>query len=660
MVKIDEVLKEYDVIVQTDKMLGEIKPEWGNLEKALYVYIELEKKLEKVDSRYVSAIYKAIMDRLEIPCKYVNGVKNNAWNELEIDGTYYPMDLAWDCDYYHSPESQGNIGICRFLVDKSFYQNPNHLTEEVDIKERDKIRALDSKLVENALNTINNRDQVEEITQTPEIDLKSKEIKGIFEGDRLTEKNTQEVKEIKIRLSDNNTTALKSDINQIARFYPKLLRNVEIENTTTSKLNMQEVIDEIYKAKESLIKTQETYYPMNITITSSIATDFDLDFSNAPTVTVNKNGTVDSSLPTQNITLKNSSGSTIEFPDIVSKMSQNITGLTIDDFNVKNLDLSDTKISKIAFKSALTRNLNGITGLGGVGIVEIERITDTEFENFMSTIYSSNSNIFALAIRGQNLHDRKIFDELAINSNLVRLEIQRSKLNRLDGLEKFNGRLGILALWGNDLTVDDVKVLNEFRENTPFVGLYCESNQKIRNTITSVEANISSETVDFIRNQLKSSGDEVKRNLSRTVDVIDCLYRSGGRNIPYYIKDASVIREILNITDNPMMLENDNEINTIDFSQSYLNNGKLLLTIPQFELLLQSGKTIPQKVILKIQSVADLDSTTLKDFNTRARGRGINLTGIQIFDKNTDNYYNGIVPYSLSEYIYIRDICKKA
>lgn len=658
----EDILKEYDNMIHLDEMLKGINSNWTSLEKALYIYINLEVILEKVDSKDVAAIYDAIMQKLDIPSKVINGVNKNAWNEIQIDGQYYPLDLAWDCDYYHSKESEGKIGICRFLVDKTFYENPRHFTKEMDIKQISKTRALDSEIVQKALNNIQNRKLVREIEEKPTITIKSKELNDIFEKNTINEETTGNIEETKINLTDNNLEDLKSDINQIARYYPSLLNKVEISNSSKSKDNIQSVVDELYKAKASYSKSPEAKSPMSITISSDRAEDFDLDFSNAPEAGTTTNAT-NGKKEYQSITLKNTGTSTIDFPNIMNKMSSNIEELTIEGFHIKNNDFANTSLKKIAFKSKYTTFDNGITGLGGIGEVEVSDLTDAEFNRFMSYTYPANLNIFDLTIQRQNLRGRNILDELAINPELTSLDISSSKLDNLHGLDKLYGRLAYLGLGYNELDVTHVDELNEFKRHTPLASVSCNSNSKIESEIRRNVLSISKESVDFIRKQLDLSGDaynflggsHYKLRLNDSWQVINQLYRFQGDNIPYYIKDAPIMRDKLKLVNHPMMLENDSEINTVDFTKSYLQNGKLLLTLPQLELLINSGRSIPQNIMIKIESIKELDTNKVRDIKRRANSNGLNVTGVQIFDKNHDNNYTMIEPYSLSEYVYIRD-----
>ena len=65
-------------------------------------------------------IYQEAMRRLGIPCKIITGHNGYAWNEIEVNGTYYPLDLTYDAAYYRSEDAKGELGICKFLTDKEF------------------------------------------------------------------------------------------------------------------------------------------------------------------------------------------------------------------------------------------------------------------------------------------------------------------------------------------------------------------------------------------------------------------------------------------------------------------------------------------------------------------------------------------------------------
>lgn len=637
-----------------EKLISGINPAWTNLEKALYIYVELEKTTKDMNSKEVAETYKQAMDMLDIPCKVINGLEKNAWNEIMIDGQFYPLDLSWDIDYFNSKDSNGKIGVCNFLVNKNFYEYPGHSSEMEKPKYEEK-KPITTEQIEKALNIITGNYEDVEVLDEPAPELKSKELKGILESYKEEEQKLQKTEqspEVKIALSDANTEDLKSDIKTIGRYYPQMLRNVVIENKTSAHIDMQDVVDEIYKAKTSLARTKESQIPMSITISSDNVEDFDLDFSAAPAISVNESMPLNEVAARQAIVLKNTSGNTIKLPEISDKISKNITSVAFDGFDLQELDLTKTNVESIKISSELTKNLGAVQGINGVEEVTISRVPDDEFDDYIKNIYPTSRNLHDLQIDHQHLHNRKIFDELAVNPDLARLIISSSELNKLDGLDKFNGRLGQLGLFANDLEVSDLPTLNAFRENNPYLEIYTNANKKIRDEINKYISQISDESCEYIYNRIVKSGDHDISH--KKIEAIDRLMWNMG-DIPYYVKDAKILRDKLNITRNPMMLENESEINSINFDEDYLKDGTLLLSKSQLDALLNSGKVIPQNIMVKIDNVSELSSDEIKDYNQKFSDKGMHLTGVQFFDEKIDNTHTQIDRYSLSEYVYIRD-----
>ena len=60
------------------------------------------------------------------------------------------------------------------------------------------------------------------------------------------------------------------------------------------------------------------------------------------------------------------------------------------------------------------------------------------------------------------------------------------------------------------------------------------------------------------------------------------------------------------------MLRND-DLDTVDFTVPYLQDATLLLTIPQVERLISSGKTIPQNVRIKLENVGELTADRARE-----------------------------------------------
>ena len=271
----------------------------------------------------------------------------------------------------------------------------------------------------------------------------------------------------------------------------------------------------------------------------------------------------------------------------------------------------------------------------------------------MSIVYPS-STLHDITIIRQHLHDRKILRELSANNNLVLINITESQVNDIDGLEDFDGRLGLLNLISNDLSINDIERVEAFYKNNPYLIYYLNNNTGIKNSIRNAP-DISDESFEFLKKIYFDSGiANGDKNATTKDDAVDRLMWSMNK-APYYIKDAEIIRGNLKIKENPIMIENESEIDSTDFSRPYLQGANLLLTIPQIEYLLNSGKVIPQDVRVKIKDVSELDSATLRDLSTRMNNVGMNISGVQILDDNFDNWSYQIDSYSQAEYIYIRD-----
>lgn len=115
-----------------EKIEAGISPQWTDIQKVLYVYDRLREeiiyhpKYEKqtsydirtlrglISKKTVCAgyalIFKEMMDRLNIPCDYVEGITNpskdnpeystHAWNIVTVNGKNIPVDLTWDAGGY--------------------------------------------------------------------------------------------------------------------------------------------------------------------------------------------------------------------------------------------------------------------------------------------------------------------------------------------------------------------------------------------------------------------------------------------------------------------------------------------------------------------------------------------------------------------------------
>ena len=450
------------VISVLEEIEKNVQPNWTSLEKALYTYVTLESLLGYRDdkeysnrpeyngiyslvkgagtSKGIAALYKEAMDRQDVPCRYLSRGNSNAWNEVRINGVYYPLDLSMDVIYHNDVKSEGMLGICNFATDEAFYDNPNHFING----DKRKSSTLSREEVEKAAAIIADRpnNQTIEVRQTPTIRVKSKAFKEVASGNEVTREVAEKVEDVKITLDASaSTEELKSDIREIGKFYPELLRNIELENETWTSGQMQEVIDEIFDARKGIAGTTEASKGFTITISSSNVDDFNLDFSNAPEARMDDNAPSEGRKK-QRIVLRNTSSGAIHTPDLRSKLSRGIQEIELDGFDLSGFTLGeDSAIEKMIVSGQYTVNLDDIDPSAVTPKFEIgSGIPQAEFDDFMRNIYPTATQIYRLEIRDQNLHDRKIMQELAVNPNLAELIIRNSRLNDLDGLELFRWR----------------------------------------------------------------------------------------------------------------------------------------------------------------------------------------------------------------------------
>ena len=143
----------------------ELNPNWTPMQKVMYVYNILATNIEYVEEfdpeEYIdkgvmprslngllyhkltcagmSLVFKEMMDRLGIKCKFMNKQGSHDFNLIEIDGQIYGIDVTWDNCY------KENKRICEFKQcgrDKDFFNNVYHRSgvfmSEEDAKEVDR------------------------------------------------------------------------------------------------------------------------------------------------------------------------------------------------------------------------------------------------------------------------------------------------------------------------------------------------------------------------------------------------------------------------------------------------------------------------------------------------------------------------------------------
>lgn len=536
--------------------------------------------------------------------------------------------------------------VHNFGKNPEFYEYPEHQLRE----KPQKVKLLDRDNVQKALNVVvdqialDHSKRLELVRQNIKIPVQSKELKGVFEGDTISLETLEELKTVKISLTDDKTEELISELKTIGTYYPEVLNNVEIENRTTRPANIQEVVDGVYEAKS--VGQDLIIDPVNLTIASSFEEDFRIDLSRIPQVAEDVTKRVDDNFSGQSVTFRNTDKSKqMKAPTFPTKISDNLSGIAFDGFDVEGLDLRDTKVNTLSF--------NGSTNIDKV-IPAVDVSYDVAFSALDArqlTSALSNFTIHKLTVKDVDLHDRAIFQELSANPELVEVTINRSNLNNLDGLENFDGRLYFLNLMLNELTVNDIERVQNFRNTNPLLESYLSDNNPFLRTVRSLTP-ISDETYNFITEYSRRRAESF--NVNDKVNAVDYLLW-GRTNMPYYIKDAMVIRNELKLIHNPMMVENDIELETFDFTQDYVKNGTLLLTPAQVEHLISIGKTVPQNVRLRVESTVDLSANEANDLARRANGIGINITEVQIIDPTRHSNRNQMAAYTLSQYVYIRD-----
>ena len=116
------------IVEEMEKIESGIRSNWSDLQKVIYVYDSLKSgvlydpKYEEKSSDEIrslrglitkqtvcagySLMFKEMMDRLNIPCQYVEGRTEkgtgHAWNLVTIDGKLYPVDVTFDNSRYQA------------------------------------------------------------------------------------------------------------------------------------------------------------------------------------------------------------------------------------------------------------------------------------------------------------------------------------------------------------------------------------------------------------------------------------------------------------------------------------------------------------------------------------------------------------------------------
>lgn len=697
---------------------GNVDPAWSDLEKATYSYITLmkqisprqenlkeDKKREKVEERPFAQIlernadsvgyafmYKELLERLGVACRYYQKDDFHGWNEVLIDGEYYPADLFLDALSNKELLQKNAFELKNFLSDKEFYYRPEHQRTNQDNKKQEEKPSLEHLKIQDAIDRVLHPEKFipEEI---PTISLKSKEFQKIFQTEEIANsENFDDKKELRISFEGQDIDLVREDLSQIAKYYPKALENVTLANTTGTHVNMQEIVDTIYEGRSSS-KDTTGITPSQIVIESSLAEDFDIDFSKAPeiTKTEKQEAKVEGVSYSQKIAFVNTSGSALKLPDLSGKIPESIDTISIQDCDVAGFNIrSNNPITggngarKLELIGGDTHGISDIVGLDQVVSLSLNGLSQGDFKDVMHLAADDATGmpkLFDLKISNQELAGRQLFSEIK-NPNIVELSIFNSKMNDITGLDALRNQLVRLGIAKNDFPIEDLKKVSEISFENPDFRRVIYANNSLDRTIDTLSGDvISAETYNYLDSYFRRSGYVDYRNLeylnltdsvARKRQMLKDFGRYDLEKVPYFIEDAEVMRNTLPYMRNPMMVKDlatfEGYLNDPSnyFEKDYLKDGILWLTKEQLDHLITSGKTIPQRICLKINTVSELSKSELAAIKSSCDANGLNLSGVNVFDDrcmdsanptvhNFDEVDTHLASYDIDEYGKIRE-----
>jgi len=704
-----EICKIIQILEAIEKS---VDPKWSDLEKSTYVYISImslisptyedsknnsydERPLAqiltgKADSTGYAFLYKELLDRLGIACRYMQNDLPYSWNEVLIDDQYYPADLFSDTSLNEDSIKEGRFELKSFLSDKEFYYKPEHKTNNQSVKN---VHALDHSEIQKAIDKILHPEKnAPDIP--PKISLKSKAFQEIFKTSEIKNADDfNETDEIRIPLTSQDVDDIHDDLVQIATYYPQALNNVVLSNSTTEHIDMQKMVDAIYDGRSNLTTSSNQ---SQIVIETTIPEDFDIDFSKAPKFDL------DNVLPkrfddishSQKISFVNTSSHTIKLPSLEGKIPESIDTIHIHNCDVANFRIVKDEpypeapgvlagVKRLELDGFGTKGIADINGLDKVISLSVNKLNPTEFDDVMNIAIRNPSTmprLFDLSIYNQKLKNRAFFSEIT-NPNIVQLTISDSEMNNIVGLDALKNQLLSLYVYNNDFSINDLKKISEISSEKPFFERSFYGNDALNSMIDSLRGDIISEdTYNYLDSYLQRSGyiqyrhlsyknykniTESKKQLLKDFSIKDL------EKVPYFIEDAELMRKILPYTSNPMMVK---DLATFQsylsaapnyFEADYLKDGTLWLTKEQLNYLISTGKKIPQKICIKINTVSELDNSELSSLRNSCITNGLKLVGVNVFDDrcidsvdptlhNFDSHDCHLDTYEIAEYGKIR------
>ena len=685
-----------------DKLDKEVMPSWSDKQKVLYIYRELQKLPENLKNEFpgiydlsaittktansqgLSAILYEALSRQNIDCRYMFNNKFDAWNEVKIGDTYYPVDLYRDTAKYMKQFKQYHGDVAPSIenfANEDFYSKEEHIpnveAELISRSELEKSRYFTKQELEpnpsKKEEVVDKKQIIPVVIERKDIKLKSDALANFFgngeitkdkfekkieeklelESDKKTEEKSEEPLKLTIDVTDDKFDDLLEDIEQIGTYYPEILDTVEIKNNTGSHIDFQKVIDKVYETKKADVRS--IIESSTVRIVSTNSEDFNLDFTAAPKVDYAPELYDADNLPGQRIEFINpDENSSMKLPDLKAPLPKSITSLSFRNINFDGVSVNFTNnggVRDFNISGPGTQSINLIPNISSAHRVLINSVSDREFDAFMNNTYTTCTVLDKFSIENQRLKDKEIFRKLALNPNVAMFEIHNSRLNNLAGIDDLDGRLATCELTSNELGLAAIQKMEELKERNPYLVYSLLDDKKIMDSIKNMP-NISEDSRKFIADYFLETG--IVNSYLNKQQALNVLLMERWRGVPIYAKDAEIVRTRLGLKRVPMMIKEDSEFSTIDFNSPDMKDGIMLLTIPQIEFLLNSGKTIPQSIRIKIEDVTKLDIPTLEDLERRMSAKGMTITDIQMLDKDNNNNSNMIAPHSVENYKKIR------
>ena len=442
--------------------------------------------------------------------------------------------------------------------------------------------------------------------------LKSRVLTQFFGSNEVSKEaiENKNKDDITIDITDGLTQDIVDDIKALARECPQVFRNITIKNKLMKPSDVQLTLDVI---KNSSIDVKDFN---QIEIDSCCKEDFSLDLSGF-------------SKKISNLVLNNHSGS-LASADIKGTPRRGIDNLQVHRFDLSSLDFETHKaIKELTIVGGDNRNFDQIRGASRLlGIIVDGLRNKLELSKIIDFAKTSPS-LARIGFKKLDLSDMDIFEELS-RSDVIEVEINDCQLSSLKGIDKKPYTELTIRNNSGVGTSEISRIENCFSQN-PNLRMTI-GNNAINDEFARIAHTFSPKTVENVRASY--------RGVIQQSEVMTYLLRD--HNIPYSIRDAEAVRK-LGIVKNPIELENDDDLDNIDFEQDYLRNGTLLLTVPQAERLLSSGKKIPMKLGIEIESAADLSVEKLDELR-----KGLGVSEVRVTGQ--DVYWQQRAPYSLPQY----------